>query len=678
MYVQLHPCETQNESCLPTSSKQNDISESEKVHKGFQSSYVEIDILGFCRAANGHFFPREHIKKLETERKDILEKRIEEERKRIELTEGSTHKTRKVIKESEDIRKHIEKLEQERENTHVLHRELTPNGNTILHVAVQFGHVENVKVVLEERPHLVLEGNKKGETPLHMAARDGLADIVKELIQGAQSLEGGDLNVKKMLKLETKDDKDTALHMAARNCHLKEDEYLKVAKLLLKKAEEDEYWDPDFRHPRNKVDETPLYLAVERGKKGQEIVLELLKTCNSQDHYSGPGGRTALHAVAFHYKDSQDRSIVRELLTRMKDLINISDEDAKIPYKICWTPLQYAACSGNVLVMEELLKLNPDCWEMVDERGQNILHIAVDIVGILTIQYMNMKSAIDYIRNQDWFRHLINQKDNHGNTPLHLLVESDYRVDELWKHPEADKHVFNGANMTPVDLVWSTTIKKTKLQTFAAAYIEDETFLGSEIDGGRIIAFKEHENVAKFKIKRFEEEEKIKKKETDEKDKTREKKQIEARKASVTVYESLVIVAALIATISSAAAFAIPGGYDGNQGRDQGMAVLARTAAFKAFVITNTIALASSVTSILLCLNALYYYSISKDETDKITQLYKTQTMHQQFKEPPTMGTEPRIWLKKPPTMGTQPRIWLKKSPTMGMEPWLWFKGVRI
>ncbi|KAH7860954.1 hypothetical protein Vadar_019913 [Vaccinium darrowii] len=100
-----------------------------------------------------------------------------------------------------------------------------------------------------------------------------------------------------------------------------------------------------------------------------------------------------------------------------------------------------------------------------------------------------------------------------------------------------------------------------------------------------------------------------------------ERKQIEERKASMTVYQSLVLVAALIATISSAAAFVIAGGYHGNQGRDQGMAVLARVAAFKAFIITNTIALSSSVTSILLCLNALYYYSINKPDID-ITRRY--------------------------------------------------------
>ncbi|KAF7145433.1 hypothetical protein RHSIM_Rhsim04G0192500 [Rhododendron simsii] len=70
---------------------------------------------------------------------------------------------------------------------------------------------------------------------------------------------------------------------------------------------------------------------------------------------------------------------------------------------------------------------------------------------------------------------------------------------------------------------------------------------------------------------------------------------------------TIVIVASLMATTTFAAAFEIPGGYDGNQGRDQGMAALARAAAFKAFLITNTIAMVCSVTSVFLCLVALNY-----------------------------------------------------------------------
>ncbi|GMP77274.1 hypothetical protein CsSME_00033597 [Camellia sinensis var. sinensis] len=57
------------------------------------------------------------------------------------------------------------------------------------------------------------------------------------------------------------------------------------------------------------------------------------------------------------------------------------------------------------------------------------------------------------------------------------------------------------------------------------------------------------------------------------------------------------IVATLIATVTFAAGFTMPGGYDGNQGPEQGMPVLLRAAAFQAFAITNTIAMICSISA---------------------------------------------------------------------------------
>ncbi|XAR49143.1 hypothetical protein NMG60_11032234 [Bertholletia excelsa] len=69
-------------------------------------------------------------------------------------------------------------------------------------------------------------------------------------------------------------------------------------------------------------------------------------------------------------------------------------------------------------------------------------------------------------------------------------------------------------------------------------------------------------------------------------------------------YGSHVIVASLIATVAFAAGFTVPGGYNGNEGPQQGMAVLARKAAFKAFLLTDTVALMSSSFALFL-----YFFS---------------------------------------------------------------------
>ncbi|XP_058212034.1 ankyrin repeat-containing protein At5g02620-like [Rhododendron vialii] len=520
------------------------------------------------------------------------------------------------------LRQHFDQLESQ----------ATANRNTALHVAAQFGQLQCVAAILEVCPSLLRRVNNRGETPLHMAAREGYSDIVKALIEFAikieQELESGWSGEGKKMLRATNVDGDTALHMAVQNCHFKKvkDKYLEVVRLLTRE-------DPEFQHPTNNAKETPLYLAAEQGS--EDVVVTLLETCTSPT-YGGPGGRTALHAAAL--KDYFAGRLTKALLEWKKDLIKQADEYG-------WTPLHYAACNksgtgsvtellamdilvayitttnkdgletalhiaaahGHVSVIEELLSYNPDCWEMVNSKGQNALHIAVD---------MNRDSVIRYILRKSWVGQLINQKDNEGNTPLHLLIASDGYANELWTHDRADHHAFNGKSMTPVDLVWSDFMEE-RMSTFAERYIVDETFMDSAgIGGGRNLACNAHVNLAKLEKARTNEIQKREmRKETEirRKEEAKDKEKHDAFELSVNLFQTLVIVAALIATITFAAAFTIPGGYDGNQGRDQGMAILARESAFIAFVVTNTIAMVCSVTSIFLCLAALLY-SVSDDE----------------------------------------------------------------
>ncbi|XP_058212020.1 protein ACCELERATED CELL DEATH 6-like [Rhododendron vialii] len=660
--------------------------------------------------------------------------------------------------------------------------ELTPNHNTVLHVATQFGHLNYVKEVLEACPSLLHRRNIKGETPLHMAAREGHAEIVKAMIARAkrleEELESGLVGAVKEMLRATNIDGDTALHMAARYCHLEGEKYLKVFKMLTKrqrgmgkesvkmmimratklhreeveeimrdreadeimrakkvyrdpawhmaernrlekenrdtylevdeimrakKVDRDTAWhmaarnrlekenrdtylevvkllsqeDAEFQHPPNNFQETPLYLAAERGIMGVAIVDTLVETYKSLLTYSGPGGRTALHAAAL--KDFTGQS-TKKLLEWKKDLINQADEYG-------WIPLCYATCHGNkegvkellamdgsrayitttnkgdqdtatsngnengvreLLVMdesgayitttnnddqdkalhiaaayghehviEELLHIAPDCWEMVNSKGQNALHIAVD---------MNRYSVIKFIFDQSWVGQLINQKDNEGNTPLHLLIASDCYADELWTLDRADHHAFNGKNMTPVDLVWSNLMEE-RMSGFAGRYIVDDAFLdysGIKASGGRNLACNAHVNLAKLEKARRHEKEKrteAKSKEQQKRAEAEWKERDEALERSVKLFQTFVIVAALIATITFAAAFTIPGGYDGNKGRDQGMVILARESAFKAFVITNTIAMVCSVTSIFLCLAAMLY-SLAAAKADRYNKRY--------------------------------------------------------
>lgn len=61
----------------------------------------------------------------------------------------------------------------------------------------------------------------------------------------------------------------------------------------------------------------------------------------------------------------------------------------------------------------------------------------------------------------------------------------------------------------------------------------------------------------------------------------------------------LLLVSTLIATVSFTAGFTLPGGYQSEIGPNQGFALLTRNAAFKAFVVTNTIAMIMSGGTVL-------------------------------------------------------------------------------
>ncbi|KAG5561075.1 hypothetical protein RHGRI_004179 [Rhododendron griersonianum] len=160
----------------------------------------------------------------------------------------------------------------------------------------------------------------------------------------------------------------------------------------------------------------------------------------------------------------------------------------------------------------------------------------------------------------------------------------------------------------------------------------DDTFLDSGIGGGRNLACNAHVHLAKLeKARRREKQERKmtneaenrrKEAENRRKEEAEDKENRDAFDHSRNLFQTLVVVAALIATITFAAAFTIPGGYDGNQGRDQGMAILAREAAFKAFVITNTIAMVCSLTSIFLCLSAVMYGFWPEEAADRSSMRY--------------------------------------------------------
>lgn len=71
------------------------------------------------------------------------------------------------------------------------------------------------------------------------------------------------------------------------------------------------------------------------------------------------------------------------------------------------------------------------------------------------------------------------------------------------------------------------------------------------------------------------------------------------------------IVAALIATVTFAAGFTLPGGYND----DDGKAILTKKAALKAFIVTDTIAMVLSLSAVLV-----YFFLASHEKRDMVSK----------------------------------------------------------
>ena len=169
--------------------------------------------------------------------------------------------------------------------------QVTIEKNTVLHVAAQFNQLEVARKIVHLNSRLVYEANSKGNTPLHVAAREGSSSMVKLLIDYEEEQEL-DIEIGRQHQLLRKvnRDGDTALHVAARNCNFQ------AVRELVKE-------DPELAKYENKAGESALFIAVDR--ECYRTAFCILDAAPGYCSYAGRHKMNVLHAIVIRTGSSQ-------------------------------------------------------------------------------------------------------------------------------------------------------------------------------------------------------------------------------------------------------------------------------------------------------------------------------------------------------------------------------------
>ncbi|KAK1308255.1 Ankyrin repeat-containing protein [Acorus calamus] len=497
--------------------------------------------------------PSIQIKKIE--RENIMDPRIY----RYAMS-GDTNSMRELVKEDQ--------LD--------LTLQLTLQSNNALHIVAQHGHCGFAKALLVLSPSLLSEFNSDGDFPLHVASREGHMALVKVLIDSlkknlneeATDLESNTARVaQKDVWLESNLKGNTALHEALRFRRAK------VAVALLE-------FDPRLADTLNQAGESPLYLACELRMR---VAVKRILSCDSTYRTEGPNGRTPLHASA----NSKHFGITRLLLKKLPYLIKQVDN-------LGMNALHYSACTGAIKISHLLVKTDrslayvkdskglspffvaiqsgrprtacmildhcPDIGEMRDTCGKNALHITI------THNSLRMMKAL---MKRPELRGLLNKPDDDGNTPLHTATKHHNwaKVKLILDTKRVDLRAKNGEDHTALD-VSELGSEITLRQILIRRFLLGRGAVRNQLQIHRQYLFNFHPlNRTGADLKSF--------------------------------CETMSLVAILLATISFAAAFTLPGGYNSDD-PNKGRATLIKRFALKIFLLSDTITFCSSLTLAML------------------------------------------------------------------------------
>ncbi|KAK3404666.1 hypothetical protein EUGRSUZ_K00973 [Eucalyptus grandis] len=316
-----------------------------------------------------------------------------------------------------DAEKFIDALEEVSESSKLalplIFDQVTPSGNSLLHVAASSGKEDIMKLILshfQDLVDIVPRKNFSGDTPLHVAVHNGRLKATEMLISQRRGLD--------IMYWKNKDGK-SPLYLAAENC-----QYMK--------------WQPRKERGREMPE-----LVFQSPNREKNTVLELLLEESARD------GAYAVKiqgmSPVFDACKGWDTEILEKIIDQLPKLIHVRDENGG-------TPLHVAASVGNDDAVELLLKKYPHLALQSDKNGSYPIHIACEgwnglvfrqlLAGTWfdpaeiknnkgqNILHVAAKAGNDYAVSRickeysepDITEKLMNSKDDDGNTPLHLAT----------------------------------------------------------------------------------------------------------------------------------------------------------------------------------------------------------------------------------------------------------------
>ncbi|KAL5823278.1 hypothetical protein ACOSQ4_021178 [Xanthoceras sorbifolium] len=317
-----------------------------------------------------------------------------------------------------------------REDLSEIFIQVSPSGNSLLHVASSSGHQDMTQLIARNFPFLIAKKNSEGNTALHLAVRAQKLNTVRILVDLAQQIPNT-TSTETLLTMKN-DEGSTALHEALlavpaskKNVNILVDV---VCYLVLK--------DPNVTCHQNNAGKTPLCMAIESGNK--DILDYILNALPDQGNglVQRLEGKPPVHVAIEHRK----LDMLRIIKEQKEELLLLRDEEGNTPLhfaadigfiegvrylieiKSNWAfernnkgvyPLHLACENGHVQVTKELFRRWPDPTELLCDKGQSILHVAAK---------SGKDNVVRCILKEKGTDKLVNKMDKNGNTPFHLAA----------------------------------------------------------------------------------------------------------------------------------------------------------------------------------------------------------------------------------------------------------------